>query len=865
MWRFQSLAAVGLLLALLLLQGTFGNKAAGLRKLFLDTDPLEEMSENVMPLFEQNEGVLFSAASEASSQMPVPTAALPSASLASSQMLVVTPALSSAVAVASGASSSTVNPKTALPSECYNYAVLNQFNRAITYRGASHFCDRRLSGWYRFVGKAGSKMPHSCVTGRRCGADGPGWLVGRHPSVSEGVARRRVCFAGSRGWFYRSSCCRWSTYISVRNCGIFFVYKLRRPPTCNLRYCGDGIPPKPRPSIASSQVLVPTPALSSASLASSQMLVVTPALSSECYNYAVLDQSNRAITYRGASHFCDRRLSGWYRFVGKAGSKMPHSCVTGRRCGADGPGWLVGRHPSVSEGVARRRVCFAGSRGWFYRSSCCRWSTYISVRNCGTFFVYKLRRPPTYNLRYCGDGIHPKPRPSIASSQVLVPTPALSSASLASSQMLVVTPALSSECYNYAVLDQSNRAITYRGASHFCDRRLSGWYRFVGKAGSKMPHSCVTGRRCGADGPGWLVGRHPSVSEGVARRRVCFAGSRGWFYRSSCCRWSTYISVRNCGTFFVYKLRRPPTCNLRYCGDGIHLKPRPFIASSQVLIPTSALSSASLASSQMLVITPASSSASLPSSQGLVSTLALSSSRASLASSQMLGVVTPALSSASIVSSQMLVPTPALPLTSIASSQVLVPTPALSSASIASSQGLFSTLAMSWASTQVLVPTPALSSAVPVVSDASLSIMNPTTALPSECYNYTVLDESNRAITYPGVTYFCDNRLSGWYRFLGEAGSKMSNSCVTGRLCGADRPGWLVGDHPSVSEGVAMRRVCFASSISGGSPATSCCLWSTYVMVRNCGTFFVYKLHRPPACNLRYCGDGIPTTTRAHK
>ncbi|XP_074637733.1 uncharacterized protein LOC141896321 isoform X8 [Acropora palmata] len=777
MWRFQSLAAVGLLLALLLLQGTFGNKAAGLRKLFLDTDPLEEMSENVMPLFEQNEGVLFSAASEASSQMPVPTAALPSASLASSQMLVVTPALSSAVAVASGASSSTVNPKTALPSECYNYAVLNQFNRAITYRGASHFCDRRLSGWYRFVGKAGSKMPHSCVTGRRCGADGPGWLVGRHPSVSEGVARRRVCFAGSRGWFYRSSCCRWSTYISVRNCGIFFVYKLRRPPTCNLRYCGDGIPPKPRPSIASSQVLVPTPALSSASLASSQMLVVTPALSSECYNYAVLDQSNRAITYRGASHFCDRRLSGWYRFVGKAGSKMPHSCVTGRRCGADGPGWLVGRHPSVSEGVARRRVCFAGSRGWFYRSSCCRWSTYISVRNCGTFFVYKLRRPPTYNLRYCGDGIHPKPRPSIASSQVLVPTPALSSASLASSQMLVVTPALSSECYNYAVLDQSNRAITYRGASHFCDRRLSGWYRFVGKAGSKMPHSCVTGRRCGADGPGWLVGRHPSVSEGVARRRVCFAGSRGWFYRSSCCRWSTYISVRNCGTFFVYKLRRPPTCNLRYCGDGIHLKPRP----------------------------------------------------------------------------------------SIASSQVLVPTPALSSASIASSQGLFSTLAMSWASTQVLVPTPALSSAVPVVSDASLSIMNPTTALPSECYNYTVLDESNRAITYPGVTYFCDNRLSGWYRFLGEAGSKMSNSCVTGRLCGADRPGWLVGDHPSVSEGVAMRRVCFASSISGGSPATSCCLWSTYVMVRNCGTFFVYKLHRPPACNLRYCGDGIPTTTRAHK
>ncbi|XP_067057993.1 uncharacterized protein [Acropora muricata] len=666
MWRFQSLAAVGLLLALLLLQGTLGNKAAGLRKLFLDTDPLEEMSENGTPLFEQNEGVLFSSASAASSQMPVPTAALPSASLASSAMLVVTPALSSAVAVVSGASSSIVNPKPALPSECYNYAVLNQFNRAITYRGARRFCDGRLSGWYRFVGKAGSKMPHSCVTGRRCGTNGPGWLVGRHPSVSEGVARRRVCFADSRGGWYYRSCCRWSTYISVRNCGTFFVYKLRRPRTCNIRYCGDGIPPKPRPS-----------------LASSRMLVVTPALSSECYNYAVLNQFNRAITYRGARRFCDGRLSGWYRFVGKAGSKMPHSCVSGRRCGTNGPGWLVGRHPSVSEGVARRRVCFADSRGGWYYRSCCRWSTYISVRNCGTFFVYKLRRPRTCNIRYCGDGIPPKPRPSVASSQVLVPTPALSSASLASSQMLVVTPALSSECYNYAVLDQSNRAITYRGARRFCDGRLSGWYRFVGKAGSKMPHSCVSGRRCGTNGPGWLVGRHPSVSEGVARRRVCFAGSRTWFYRSSCCRWSTYISVRNCGTFFVYKLRRPPTCNLRYCGDGIPPKPRPSIASSQVLVPTPALSSASLASSQMLVVTPALSSASLPSSQGLVSTLALSSGRASLASSQMLGVVTPALSS---VSSQMLVPTPALPLTLASSSAVLLHT---SSLSADTSKGVF--------------------------------------------------------------------------------------------------------------------------------------------------------------------------------
>ena len=139
--------------------------------------------------------------------------------------------------------------------------------------------------------------------------------------------------------------------------------------------------------------------------------------------------------------------------------------------------------------------------------------------------------------------------------------------------LLNLTPSLKqcslAECYNYAVLDESSRAITYRGASYFCDRGLSGWYRFRGKAGSKMSHSCATGRRCGADEPGWLVGGHPSVSEGVTRRRVCFANSGGWLFGSPCCASSTDISVRNCGTFFVYKLGPVPSCNLRYCGDGI--------------------------------------------------------------------------------------------------------------------------------------------------------------------------------------------------------------------------------------------------------------------------------------------------------
>ncbi|XP_078370692.1 uncharacterized protein LOC144654418 [Oculina patagonica] len=64
----------------------------------------------------------------------------------------------------------------------------------------------------------------------------PGWLQGSHPSVADGVVRRKVCFQWS------DDCCRRSTQIDVRNCGKFYVYKLKKPPVCNARYCGNGVP-----------------------------------------------------------------------------------------------------------------------------------------------------------------------------------------------------------------------------------------------------------------------------------------------------------------------------------------------------------------------------------------------------------------------------------------------------------------------------------------------------------------------------------------------------------------------------------------------------------------------------------------------
>ncbi|RMX49292.1 hypothetical protein pdam_00011234 [Pocillopora damicornis] len=116
------------------------------------------------------------------------------------------------------------------------------------------------------------------------------------------------------------------------------------------------------------------------------------------------------------------------------------------------------------------------------------------------------------------------------------------------------------------------------------------------------------------------------------------------------------------------------------------------------------------------------------------------------------------------------------------------------------------------------------------------------------CSNYKVLNERDRITTYKGSVK-CDSSLGkGWYRFAGDAGTQMPTKCVPKLQCGTHAPGWLSGAHPTVGEGAVQRKVCFHWS-------SGCCQWSSNILVRNCGGFFVYELDRPPACSLRYCGE----------
>ncbi|CAH3131394.1 unnamed protein product, partial [Porites lobata] len=392
--------------------------------------------------------------------------------------------------------------------ECRNYQWLNDATRAQGNNRAPFRCDNVLkTKWYRLTGRSGNQMPSSCVPRNRCGTHAPGWISGRHPSAGQ-ISTIKVCFHWYRmvGRSRRDDCCRWQTFIRVRNCGGFFVYEFKKPPACHLRYCGN-----------SAAAPLPPP---------------------ECRNYQWLNDATRAQGNNRAPFRCDNVLkTKWYRLTGRSGNQMPTSCVPRNRCGTHAPGWLSGRHPSAGQ-ISTVKVCFHWYRmvGRSRRDDCCRWQTFIRVRNCGGFFVYEFKKPPACHLRYCGN-----------SAAAPLPPP---------------------ECRNYQWLNDATRAQGYNRAPFRCDNVLkTKWYRLTGRSGNQMPTSCVPRNRCGTHAPGWLSGRHPSAGQ-ISTVKVCFHWYRmvGRSRRDDCCRWQTFIRVRNCGGFFVYEFKRPPACHLRYCG-----------------------------------------------------------------------------------------------------------------------------------------------------------------------------------------------------------------------------------------------------------------------------------------------------------
>ena len=100
-----------------------------------------------------------------------------------------------------------------------------------------------------------------------------------------------------------------------------------------------------------------------------------------------------------------------------------------------------------------------------------------------------------------------------------------------------------------------------------------------------------------------------------------------------------------------------------------------------------------------------------------------------------------------------------------------------------------------------------------------------------------------------------------WYRFQGNAGTAMPDSCVAKNHCSTRFPGWLStsGHTASALQGIQKdQKVCFseAENVSESEKCCSSFITAANVYVRNCGRFFVYKLPGAPLCHVRYCGNG---------
>lgn len=115
------------------------------------------------------------------------------------------------------------------------------------------------------------------------------------------------------------------------------------------------------------------------------------------------------------------------------------------------------------------------------------------------------------------------------------------------------------------------------------------------------------------------------------------------------------------------------------------------------------------------------------------------------------------------------------------------------------------------------------------------------------CQNYTRLDDPSRSSENTDRGHQCDTDLRGWFRFVGEGGVRMPDTCVPGYRCHTDAPMWLNGTHPVLGGGTVTRNAC--AYWSG-----NCCYWKTEVRVKACpGGYHVYWLNGSPSCNLRYC------------
>ena len=139
-------------------------------------------------------------------------------------------------------------------------------------------------------------------------------------------------------------------------------------------------------------------------------------------------------------------------------------------------------------------------------------------------------------------------------------------------------------------------------------------------------------------------------------------------------------------------------------------------------------------------------------------------------------------------------------------------------------------------------------------------------AVPDECTNYEVLDDSRRNYNQDVSGLWLDDDInndpantfnwkgSNFYRIMAPAGTQIKEGCVAGEnACGTLGQGYIsAGTHPAVENEQAKLTVSFKNG-AVCPPATF--YLEVEIEVINCGTYYVYDLVDIPCsgCSYVYC------------
>ncbi|RDD39908.1 Neurogenic locus notch-like protein 1 [Trichoplax sp. H2] len=358
-------------------------------------------------------------------------------------------------------------------------------------------------------------------------------------------------------------------------------------------------------------------------------------------------------------------------------------------------------------------------------------------------------------------------------------------------------------CIDYTVISDKSRSIFENLGTIGCDRNLTNsWYRFDGGQNSQMMQTTCIEQipKCGTLGPGWMIGKHPTVGDRVVNRTVCF------YSYDDCCFGRLSIQVQNCRQFFVYRL--PSTINLLVCAGYCTTKkdpcnPNPCVNDGECRKANGAYQCKCqhdfTGKNCENNVNPCKAN---PCRYGNCS-VAGNDYKCTCFSGytgencdQDIDECTTKLHDCQEI--------------------------------CGNTRGSYR---CSCRRGNILL------------SD-QISCFNP-------CRSAIHLTDTSRSIYASTYRLTCDQSfLNGsWYRFNGGPKSQMMlTSRVSMVNCGTVSPGWLVDNHPTMQEGIISARVCFIWGINT-------CKWNQTIHIRNCGSHFVYKLPPPSTCYLRYCSD----------